>query len=89
MATCGSGEAVPTSSVRLARGTNSSCAYVGDVVSKVNEHLEKNPGATTYTISPYSSTLRKVVPLNCTRSDHLSACTGGSNVRLWVSDSVG
>lgn len=89
VATCGSGEAVPTSSVRLARGTNSTCAYVGDVVNKVNAHLEKNPDATTYTISPYSTTLRKIVSLNCTRADHLSACSGGSNVRLWVSDSVG
>ena len=89
VATCGSGEAVPTSSVRLARGTNSTCSYVADVVTKVNAHLAENPGATTYTVSPDSSSLRKVVTLHCTRADHLSECTGGSNVRLWVSDSVG
>ena len=56
---------------------------------EVMNYLAENPGATTYTVSPYSSSLRKVVTLHCTRAEHLSECTGGSNVRLWVSDSVG
>lgn len=88
VATCGDGESVPTSSVRLAQGTNSTCAYVSDVVNKVNSHLAQDAAATSFTIQPYSEALHRVVPLDCSRANHLSYCTGGTNVRLWVSDVV-
>lgn len=88
-ATCGSGQAVPTSSVRLAPGTTSTCPYVAEAVAKVNAHLMADAGSTQFTIEPWSAALGRVVPLSCTRQNHLSYCTGGSNVRLWVSDTAG
>lgn len=88
VATCGNGQAVPTSSVRLAPGTTSTCPYVAETVTAVNDHLTRDAEATLFTIEPWSAALGHVVPLTCTRQNHLSYCTGGSNVRLWVSDTV-
>lgn len=88
VATCGSGQAVPTSSVRLAPGTFSTCAYVAEAVTKLNAHLTTDRASTQFTIEPWSAALGRIVPLTCTRQNHLSYCTGGSNVRLWVSDAV-
>ncbi|MBE7372126.1 hypothetical protein [Dermacoccus barathri] len=87
--TCGQGDPITVPDIRIARESNTSCAYVVEIRSNVLAHLAQDSGATSFTINPYSVAKRAYVPLTCERSDHLSLCTGGTAVRAWVKDSVG
>lgn len=66
---------------------SSSCAYVTNVRQEVLDAI--SGGATdTFEIRPYSATRGDVIPLNCSRTNHLSHCTGGKNVDVYVQDSL-
>lgn len=68
-------------------GTDSStCAFVSNARQEVLDAISGGAGG-TFEVRPYSAFLGDVVPLNCSRTNHLTHCTGGTNVDIWVQDS--
>lgn len=83
------GGTIADADIQIRNGTGSSCAYVSAIKSQVLAHLAEDPQATVFTVSPYSVARREYVSLTCSRSDHLTRCTGGRNVDAYVKDRVG
>lgn len=75
--------------IRTKDGSGSSCAFVTEVKSKVIEYVAQNDGATDFSVEPYSAAKDEPIALSCQRENHLSHCTGGSSVDLYVRDNVG
>lgn len=83
-ATCGDGEPLDDDGVKLGAGTHTSCPYIADAVSQVRAHVAQDANATSFSISPYSTVLKRTIPLTCSRAQHLTRCSGGNEVNFWV-----
>lgn len=84
VSTCGEGQSIGDDGVKLAAGSHSSCAYIADGVAQVRAQVAGNADVTSFSIAPYSTVLKRTVPLSCTRAQHLTQCSGGNNVNFWV-----
>lgn len=83
--TCGDGQGLPAD-VRIAAGSGTTCAYVNAARGEVLAKVSADDGATAFTVAPYSESLHRVIPLSCQRANHLTQCSGGTSVKMWVRD---
>lgn len=84
---CSGGE-VSDQDIRTRDGSGSSCDFVTEVKSKVIEKIAQDKAATSFSVSPYSAVNHTPVSLLCDRQNHLTHCTGGNAVDIYVRDNL-